>query len=329
MSMSIPCLKITSLKGHCSIQDLGRINQQHLGFSASGAADEYAFLYANKLLDNSTSHVSNSAALEITLGQMTFIALSDCLFALTGADCEASINDKAIKNWQVHQLRKHDCLTLKQPKSGLLTYLALAGGLHSKKTLESQAQTLNEQALAFHQAPLQLGDVLQQLSPDKSSTKSTTTETAIQNEYLKPQSINKPDNFYQSTPLVLRFIPSNLWQSLSLRQQGDFCHQNHVISANSNRMGYRLTSHNILKINQKKTLSKPVCYGTIQLPDDGQPIILMKERQTIGGYPTLGTVIQTDLFRLSQKRPGEKVLFKSIELAQAQQQLQALYQRLR
>ncbi len=91
-------------------------------------------------------------------------------------------------------------------------------------------------------------------------------------------------------------------------------------------MGYRLKGTQTrldIADSIRSTLSKPVCFGTIQCPSDGQPIVLMKDRQTVGGYPVLGTVIQTDLFRLSQKRPGETVRFVPTTLAQAQAQLAA------
>ena len=93
-------------------------------------------------------------------------------------------------------------------------------------------------------------------------------------------------------------------------------------------MGYRLQTENTLGITIKnKALSKPVCYGTMQMPNADQVIVLMKDRQTIGGYPVLGNVIQTDLFRLSQMRAGQKVKFLPTSLNSAQQQLTQFYLR--
>ena len=121
---------------------------------------------------------------------------------------------------------------------------------------------------------------------------------------------------------------------MSVAQQAQFLATEYVISADSNRMGYRLkplqkasstAEKRVLPelLRQQCSLSMPVTYGMIQFPANEHPIVLMKERQTMGGYPVLGTVMQTDLFRLSQMRPGEKINLTLISVQQAQQQLNA------
>jgi len=307
-------LKVLKINGQCSIQDLGRLHAQHLGFSASGAADEYAFLSANQMLGN----LQNSAALEIIFGQLTLCAQTHCTVAITGADCMATINEKEVSHWQVHQLQAGDILSLSIPKRGLITYIAFAGGINSKLWLDSRSQTLNEQSLGFNEEKITVGSKI------------------FCNEQHKPipreTSINRqsPDNFYKHNVLTLRFIPQKLWLDLAGEQKQQVIEQHFVISAKSNRMGYRLSQLPkpvLAHISNSKTLSKPVTYGTIQLPNNGEPIILMKERQTIGGYPVLGNVIQTDLFRLSQLRSGEKIKLQPTTLIHAQQQLNTFYQR--
>ena len=308
-------LSIEKLTGHRSIQDLGRPGKQHLGFSAGGAADEYGFLSANQLVGNE----ANMAAIEIMLGQVSFKALSDCKIALTGADCLAELNGQALKHWQLHALRAGDVLTLKQPSSGIYTYLAVTGGIDSQSWLGSRSQTLNEQALGFGQPALQAGSII------------PLTSQCFPDSVAEPPTIHSasaPEAFYQHPKLTLRFMPRSNWYAMTTKKQQDFLGQQYSISADSNRMGYRLQGQPIsLSLEEKQGLSKPVCFGTIQLPDNGCPIVLMKERQTIGGYPTLGTVMQTDLFRLCQMRPGEKVAFTPISVEQAQGQLLSFYRR--
>jgi allophanate hydrolase subunit 2 len=139
-----------------------------------------------------------------------------------------------------------------------------------------------------------------------------------------------PDNFYKYNVLTLRFSPQKLWMDLANEHQQEILEQHYIISAQSSRMGYRLSQlpkSALAQVVNRKTLSKPVTYGTIQLPENGEPIILMKERQTIGGYPVMGSVMQTDLFRLSQLRPGEKVKLQPTTLIDAQQQLNMFYRR--
>lgn len=310
-------LTIEKLNGHCAIQDQGRDHQQHLGFSGGGAADLYAFYSANKLLSNSL----NCAALEVMMGQIQLKSNNTCTFAITGADCFAQINGLDIKHWQVHTLYKGDCLTLKQPKNNIYTYIAIAGGINSTPWLDSQSQTYTEQKLAFGHPALKVGS-------DIPVTHLATGSTIKSQQAGQTTNAQLPESFYQHPMLTLRFMPSPLWHKMTTQQQRFFLQQTFSISPNSNRMGYRLANKNPLTqlskpmtVLESNKLSKPVCYGAIQLPAFNSPLILMKERQTIGGYPNIGTVMQTDLYRLSQMRPGEQVKFITTTIAQAQQQL--------
>ena len=318
--MAIDVLKIVKATGLCSIQDEGRDHTQHLGFSGGGAADMYAFYSANQMLGNGKSQ----AAFEILMGQIRFCAVNDCQIALTGADCQPKLNGEAAPHWQVITLKAGDSLELGQPKANLITYLAIKGELVAKQWLNSQSQTLTEQKLGFAEPELKTNSVIklkEQAEPINAPT------TNARDLAAKLQ-------FYSHPVLTLRFIPRALWHDLTKTQQQYYLEQEFTISADSNRMGYRLSAdnlgadHSISKVlSQQPKLSLPVCYGTIQLPDQHSPLILMKERQTIGGYPALGTVMQTDLYRLSQMRPGEKVKFITITVEQAQQQQQSFQQR--
>jgi allophanate hydrolase subunit 2 len=198
----------------------------------------------------------------------------------------------------------------------LHSYIAVKGGLQSTLWLKSRSQSWVENELGFAGNILRTGDQVALNSK----------ESSLWSLAQASQPSTSQADFYEEGLLHLRFIPSSLFLSLTSYQQKQFIEQSYVIEAQSNRMAYRL--HGSIALRQlPSTLSKPVSYGNIQLPNQGQPIILMKERQTIGGYPIFGTVIQTDLFRLSQKRPGEKICFIAFKLAQAQAQLAAFFQR--
>ena len=314
-------LTVLKAGGLCSIQDLGRADSQHLGFSAGGAADEHAYLTANQLLGND----GNAAALEITLGQLVLRADCDCTFAITGADCRASINDQPIANWQAHPLKTGDILSFSLPPSGLHSYLAVRGGIDAPLWQGSRSQTLNELDLAENQEKITVNTSIP-LTRD-------CFNPAPGQEAKHRQLISNYERFYSPGTLTARFIPQQLWFSLDGSSRQAFLDAVYTIDRDSNRMGYRLTSSSAGKPEQQaqggsplsNNLSRAVTFGTIQLPDFHHPIVLMKERQTIGGYPVLGSVMQTDLFRLSQKRPGESLRFVPIGLAQAQQQLAGFY----
>ena len=321
--MIIDALKIEKLTGLCSIQDEGRDAHQHLGFSGSGAADLYAFYSANQLLGNNIAQ----PALEILMGQISFKALNDCQIALTGADCQPTVNGNKIPHWQCINLQQGDLLELNQPQANLMTYVAIKGKIVSQSWLNSQSQTLSEQKLGFGEAKLAQHSIIK-LSP--SDAENPLDDVLVKEHAAKLQ-------FYSHPLLTLRFNPRPLWHKLKAEQQNFYLNQSFSITANSNRMGYRLTSNDnsvvttkiTEKLNQEAKLSMPVCYGTIQLPDADSPLILMKERQTIGGYPTLGTVMQTDMFRLSQMRPGEQVKLIPTSITHAQMQLKSFLQKFR
>jgi biotin-dependent carboxylase-like uncharacterized protein len=348
-------LEIITMNGQASIQDLGRLNAQHLGFSASGAADEFAFLSANKLITNKlnikpehniakiNNKLANDAAIEITLGQISFKANAACTIAITGADCQAKINNVTINNWQCHQLDAGDIIDFAMPKTQLHSYLTTAGGFTCQTAqqpwLGSLAQTVNEMALGFTGKALMVGSKLYFSKQNKPLADATPTQKTQLDSLKANRPTTSPALFYPQQKLTLRVMPSHLFLQMSSAQQQQFLATEYVISPDSNRMGYRLHVKPTQTSSPDKTiltqqlrsqclLSMPVTYGMVQFPDNEQPIILMKERQTMGGYPVLGTVMQTDLFRLSQMRPGGKVSFTLITHPQAQQQLRAFYQKL-
>ncbi|MEH6594495.1 MAG: biotin-dependent carboxyltransferase family protein [Colwellia polaris] len=348
--MSQHHLEIISINGQASIQDFGRLNAQHLGFSASGAADEFAFLSANKLISeqlmaNDISleqghQQSRCAAIEITLGQISFEAKSACTIAITGADCQAKINHVAIKTWQSFHLQAGDILDLAMPKAGLHSYLAVFGGFTCEPTqqpwLGSYAQTINEMALGFMGEKLAVGSKLFFTPQAKILTEPS--ENKVNKLLASNTPTALPSLFYSQKELTIRMIPSSLFLAMGHKQQQKFLNTEYSVLPDSNRMGYRLKVTHLQKpaatepllsrqLRSHCLLSMPVTYGMVQFPENEQPIILMKERQTMGGYPVLGTIIQTDLFRLSQMRPGEKINFRVIPSNQAQQQLTAFYQR--
>lgn len=289
------------------VQDLGRQHYQHLGLASGGAADEQAFLWANRLLENP----ANSPALEICFGGLTLLARQPCQIAITGADCNARINQQPAANWQSHFLQQDDLLSFGNPHTGVRSYLAVKGGLSITPTLGSTATLLREKigGLDGMGSPLQRGDVL----PCPISHKTL-------NRQLLPVFI--PD--YQA-PVVLRMIENRKLKSFSAEAFIDLYASKLHISAQSNQMGVRLEGSTIQPA-QSGIISEGMPFGAIQIPPDGQPIVLLKDRQTIGGYPVIGNVLATDAFLLSQQQANSPVNFAPISLAEAQQIMRRFYQ---
>lgn len=288
------------------IQDLGRHHYQHLGLTTGGAADEQAFCWANRLLDNAP----NSPALEICYGGLQLIAQAPCVIAITGADCHVTINDQPVENWQTHLLNTGDLLSFGHPQRGIRTYLAVSGGFFITPTLGSVATVIREKfgGLDGLGSPLQAGDIL----PCHESAN-------IAKRQVPPDFI--PD--YQA-PLTLRMIKNPQKKLFSEQALVDLATAQYQISAQSNQMGVRLQGPAI-KPQQAGIISEGMAFGAVQIPADGQPIVLLKDRQTIGGYPVIGWVLTLDAFLLAQQTAGKPIKFSVISLAESQQILRDFY----
>ena len=309
--------KLTILKqnGLLSVQDLGRFHAQHLGFSASGAADEFAFLSGNKWLGNAV----NAPALEVTFGQVAFTVNAACQIIITGADCQTKVNNQVVDHWQIINLKSNDNVELLTPKMGVYSYICLAGGIQAEQHFNSASE---------------IPTALQVLASKKLTEQKTyqfANEQAITAKAIPHSVIRSALNYYfqQTKHAVhtLRFIPHKLWYELTNQAQENINQQIFILQTSSNKMGYRLKSEQGIRHSPAHQLSKPVTLGVIQLPADGQPIILMKDRQTIGGYPTLGCIIQVDIPRLAQLNAHQKIKLLPISIEKAQAQLQAFYQK--
>lgn len=289
------------------VQDLGRFGYQHLGLSPGGAADEQAFLWANRLLGNPP----NSPALEICLGGLELEAQADCQLALTGADLGARRQGQPVTPWQTLGLKAGELLTFGYPKTGLRAYLAVTGGFEITPSFGSVASVVREQlgGLDGRGSPLQEGDHL----PCPGST------GGGRHRQVSPRFI--PD---YTDPLTLRVIEGDLNSVLGPEQKADFYQQGYKILPQSDRMAVRLEAG---PLTPKTTgmVSEGINFGCIQLPPEGQPMVLLKDRQTLGGYPKLGTVFPLDAFALAQRQAPAQVHFTPMLLEEAQAQLRRFY----
>ncbi|MDN3653756.1 hypothetical protein QWY77_13505 [Thalassotalea ponticola] len=339
---------VTRCTTNALIQTLSNSQYQHWGYSEGGAMDEYAFMWANRLLNNAI----DSAALEITLGQLQLYFERDCYIAITGADCAAykssasQSGTQTVGNWQVSAMSAGETLTLKMPKQGLRTYIAFASGIRRVITASISAQSTSTSSAKVNRDNTGNKDTR---ATDIDDLPSPMIENSLASHVINRQPlvpnckliINQPSqtvvkrcvnrqyisNYQQVTDhdQTIDYVPSTL-----AKQQGKdfgltFGQQVYVIDSASNRMGYRLRGQ-ALTINHQQRLSTPTSLGAIQLPADGQPIVLLKDRQTIGGYPVLGCVTRQSTWQLAQMRPGQAVRFQAVTAAHACEQLNQLYQ---
>ncbi|MBO3275101.1 5-oxoprolinase subunit C family protein [Pseudomonas schmalbachii] len=285
------------------LQDAGRHGWQHLGVSPSGPVDIHAAAWANRLLGNRRG----APLLEIALGGAELEAQVDTWLALTGAELPASLDGVALPGWSRFPVRAGQHLKLGFAASGQRGYLAAAGGFHASPVLGSVASQRREGLGGLHGdgRALAAGDLLPCVD--------------AADAFERPASVSwsyRPD--YRKAP-TLRVLPGA--DEFPAEQRAAFFSQSWKISPQSDRMGVRLSGQPIAAPSRQWSLG--VVAGAIQIPPDGQPIILQADRQTMGGYPLLGVLHPLDLARLAQCPAHGEVRFTEGSLEQAQADLRA------
>jgi len=272
-------------------QDLGRFGHSHMGLSQGGPIDLHAHCWANYLLENEV----NATTMEISYGNCAFRAEVDCLIALTGAEMNARIDGKPVLNWSCHFITKGQTLQLNYAKKGIHSYLAIQHEFQAHKTLGSSATVVRNGIGELLKSETQIGYSY--------AAKSTKAQKRIPSQYI-------PD--YDSISDIRVILPDNQDPVLSRL----LTNTRFTVSQKSDRMGINLTADKPLPPIPGIT-SEGISLGTIQLPPDGNPIVLLNDRQTQGGYAKIGNVARIDLPRLAQARPGTIIKFHPLDLQQA------------
>lgn len=285
-----------------TLQDAGRFGVRRLGVTQGGPVDLHAWAWANWLLGNPWG----SPALEITLGGLTLIAEQPCTLALCGADMQAQRNEQPLPNWQAFGLNAGDTLTLNMAHLGVRAYLAVVGGFIAEKVLGSTACVVRD-GLGGH-----LGDGSPLTAGDRLSFAPTTRPTS--NRHLPAGAI--PD--YGAEPR-LALIPGAQFRFFDDHSLIDAFQQPWRVDPRSDRMGIRLQG-SVLHCNMDSMISEGLALGAVQVPPDGHPIVLLNDRQTIGGYPHLGTLTPLACARLAQCRPGQPLWLTTTTASEARQQ---------
>ncbi len=283
-----------------TVQDLGRKGYQDLGIPVSGALDCFACRVANGLVDNPP----DSAVLEMTVVGPTLTVLKDMDVAVAGADMKIALNHAPVASWQSFPVHPGDVLAIHMVNRGCRGYLAVGGGFDVPKVMDSRATYLGGKLGGFEGRALQKGDFLP-VFPTRLMPHSRRLTDELQPVY--------PDS------IVLRAIVGP--QTDEFREAIDrFFETIFTLGSQSDRMGCRLDGPTISLDPGKKQsiISEPIIPGSVQIPADGHPIILLGE-QTTGGYAKIATVVSPDLSRLAQAVPGHSIQFEPIDIKTAHQ----------
>ena len=287
------------------LQVRGRFGLTHLGVSNSGVMDEYASLIAHKMLGNSLE----DNLLVVVFGNIELKAHGSTVLCVTGAKCEFFVNDVSVDTWKNVKLNSGDIIKIGKILEGQRVYLAVKSGFDIKKEFSSNSTTVKEELGGINGMQLKKGEFL----PYKSS------ESCINNR-LKQNFIPS----YDEEILTLRVVLGYQEDNFSQEEKNKFFSSIYDVTADFNRMACRLKGEAIHS-SLDGIISEGICFGAIQIPKNGQPIILLKERQTIGGYPKIGSVLSIDCFKLAQRKVGSHVRFEKINITDAQKKLKDFY----
>ncbi|MGE1089753.1 biotin-dependent carboxyltransferase family protein [Pseudomonas zeae] len=285
-------LRIEASTPLCLLQDAGRFGVRHLGVTQGGAADWCSMSWANWLLGNEL----DAAVIEITLGGLAVVAEEECWLALAGADLAARIDGQPLAPWRSFKLGKGQTLQLTQPLLGARAYLAAPGGFQAPQVLGSSATVVREElgGLDGMGLPLAKGAVL-----------SYCGESRLLREVPLPL---QPD-LKSNAPLDL-VLGAQIGQ-FSGQSLFDVFNTTWAVDSRADRMGIRLLGK-ALEYQGPPMISEGIPLGAVQVPPDGQPIVLLNDRQTIGGYPRLGALTPLALARLAQCLPGAQVRLRPV-----------------
>lgn len=313
--MSIRVLRAGLL---ASIQDLGRHGYQKYGIIVSGAMDTYALRIANFLVGNE----EEEGALEITLLGPSLKFEKNMLVAITGGNLSPTINGQPVPMWRPVYVRADSILRFGACKSGCRAYLAVAGGYDLQEVMGSKSTYLRAGIGGFQGRALQVGDVLQTAVDDRRTEKfiKSFVDNNISAEYSST-SWYIGENYIprDAQPIVIRITEGNQFGKFTESSRQELMNCFFGIKTQSDRMGYRLSGSILTLETPLEMISEAVTFGTVQVPPDGNPIILLADRQTAGGYPKIAQTVLVDLPVIAQARPGNKIHFQKVSLAEAEE----------
>lgn len=299
------CLQVIETLGLAQLQDGGRFGVRHLGVTQGGALDWVAMRWANWLLGNTP----DACVLEIPYGHLALRCEVDTRLAISGGDLSATLDDAPVENWTGFDVRAGQRLAFGAPIQGVRGYLAVPGGFQVEPVLGSGSTVTREGlgGLDGQGSALQIGDRL----------------TARNGQSAPHREIPVARRPQRSGPIILSMVLGAQCAGFSGRSLFAAFNQPWRIDTRGDRMGVRLTGP-VLRYLAPGLVSEGIPLGAIQVPPDGQPIVLLNDRQTIGGYPRLGALEPLSVARLAQCPPGQEVWLQPVSLDAARRSVKEL-----
>ncbi|RDW20003.1 KipI antagonist [Oceanobacillus arenosus] len=283
-----------------TIQDLGRTGYQQYGVVVSGAMDAFALQVGNILVGNKR----DEAGIEVVIMGPTLRVLADHVIAICGADLSPKLDGESIPMWKSLVVKAGQTLTFGKPVNGGYTYITVAGGIDTPLIMGSKATYTKAEIGGIEGRSLQKGDKIAFGKPSsmvKAGIGLPIRQIPDYRSGRKIRVILGPDHDAFSGESVERFLS-----------------EHYKLTSQSDRMGSRLEGPSLSLLRGADIISDAIFPGTIQVPANGQPIILLADRQTTGGYTRIATVITVDLPYVAQMLPGNELAFEAISVEKAQ-----------
>ncbi len=284
-----------------TIQDAGRFGFQQYGFAPGGALDKRAMTMANMLVGNEPGE----AVLEMTLlgAEMEFTEAN--VIAITGALCEPTRNGEPVPMYTAIKMQSGDTLSIGAVKDGCRIYVAFAGGLNVPTVMGSKSTQIKYGLGGFEGRALKAGDSIPFMNPkcDLSNLEKRVLPPPVRQTGVK----------------TLRVVLGPQADTFFTKEALDtFLREEYAVTNESDRMGYRLEGKALTFVNGADIISDAIALGSVQVPASGKPIVLLCDRQTVGGYAKIATVISVDIPVIAQCKMGDKMRFQAISVAAAQ-----------
>lgn len=283
-----------------TIQDFGRIGYQKFGIGQSGVMDAYSYELANALVGNE----SGEAVLEITYLGPTLKFDSDIMIAVTGADVSPKIEGKEVGMHETHLVKAGETLSFGKLKSGVRAYLSFGGSIGVEEVNGSKSTLMKSKIGGYEGRQLKPKDEfsIENVKPFVKKVLPIEFRPVI-SQFAVMRALLGPQDDYFTEEGIKKFFRSG----------------GYTITKNTDRMGMRLEGNSIQFKKGADIISDGTVMGSVQVPADGKPIILLADRQTTGGYTKIATIITPDICKLTQMAPGGKILFEQVTIEQAQQ----------
>ena len=280
-----------------TVQDLGRVGQLRYGIPPSGPVDVRAFVIGNRLVGNA----DGAAGLECTLVGPRFTVECAGAIAVTGAAAPVTVNGATADPWTTLALSPGDAVRVGAARAGIRVYVAFSGGLDVPPVLGSRATYLRGRLGGVEGRSLKRDDVLRLLPAPMPAVR------ALAAAQIPPLE-TEPEIRVVLGPQADRFTAEGI---------AAFLGGTYAMLPQSDRMGARLAGPPIAHARGHDIISDGIALGSIQVPGDGQPIVLLVDRQSTGGYTKIATVGSFDIGRIGQVKPGQRVRFRAIDVAEA------------